>query len=107
MFLHHGVDKDNVYRTGVFMLDLNDPRKVIARARDFILEPQHDYETKGIMPCGVVFPTANIVIKDNFLVYYGGADKYIAVASAPLKEVVDFVMSHPVGKTSRKKVAAR
>jgi predicted GH43/DUF377 family glycosyl hydrolase len=94
--LYHGVDAKNTYRTGVFLLDLKDPRKVIARAPGHILEPEHDYETKGVMPVGVVFPTANVVIDGTLFVYYGGADKYIGVATAPLKDVLDYVLQHPV-----------
>jgi predicted GH43/DUF377 family glycosyl hydrolase len=60
------------------------------------MEPEHDYETKGIVPFGVVFPTGNVVINGTLFVYYGAADMYIGVATAPLKEVVDFVMKHPV-----------
>lgn len=94
---YHGVDKEkNTYRTGFLMLDLKDPRKVIARTEDYVMEPEHDYETKGIVPFGVVFPTGNVVINGTLFVYYGAADMYIGVATAPLKEVVDFVMKHPV-----------
>lgn len=93
--IYHGVDSHNVYRAGVMMLDLSNPKRVIARAPDFILEPEHEYETKGIMK-NVVFPTGNVVINGQLHVYYGGGDKTIAVAYAPLQDVIDYVMSHKV-----------
>ncbi|MGQ0645284.1 MAG: glycosidase [Elusimicrobiota bacterium] len=91
LVLYHGVDEKNIYRTGAMLLDLQDPRRVVARCPHPILEPEHDYETKGVMNCGVVFPTGNVVIGDTLFVYYGGADKYIGVATAPLGELVDYV----------------
>jgi hypothetical protein len=96
---YHGVDKEkNTYRTGFLMLDLKDPRKVIARTEDYVMEPEHDYETKGIVPFGVVFPTGNVVINGTLFVYYGAADMYIGVATAPLKEVVDFAILQILGR---------
>ncbi len=93
LVLYHGVDEKNVYRTGMMMLDLKNPRKVIARCPNFIMEPEFDFETKGVMPVSVVFPTGNIVIKGQIYVYYGGGDKTIGVATAPLKDLVDYCMS--------------
>ena len=96
LVLYHGVDVKNHYRTGVFMLDLKDPRKIIAQAPDFILEPEYDWETKGVMPVSVVFPTGNVVINGTLFVYYGGGDKCIGVATAPLRDLVEYVMKFPV-----------
>lgn len=96
LVLYHGVDEKNVYRTGAMLLDLKDPRKVLFRGPDAILEPEHDYETQGVMTCGVVFPTGNVIVKDTLYVYYGGADKYIGVATAPLAEVLAYLLKHPV-----------
>lgn len=95
LVLYHGVGKDNTYRTGAMMLDLKDPSRVIARKPDFILEPEHEYEKKGIMS-NVVFPTGNVVIGKDLFVYYGAGDKCIGVASAPLAELVDDVLKYPV-----------
>lgn len=97
LFLHHGVDRNHVYRAGAMMLDLKDPCRVIARTPEPILEPEHDYETQGSIIANVVFPTGNVVIGDTLFVYYGGADQFIGVATAPLQDLVDHVMSHPVG----------
>ena len=88
--LYHGVEKGGrgYYRVGALMLDLNDPTKVIARTRNFIMEPEFDYELEGYYS-GCVFPTGNIV-KDGILyVYYGGADKYVGVATADFDELVN------------------
>ena len=66
--LYHGVDDKGIYRVGAVLLDLDDPRKVIARTKDFLMEPEFDYETCGIYE-GCVFPTG-AVVKDGTLYIY-------------------------------------
>lgn len=88
--LYHGVEKGGMgyYRVGAVMLDLNDPTKVIARSKNFIMEPEFEYELEGFYK-GCVFPTGN-VLKDGILyVYYGAADKYIGVATADFNDLTD------------------
>lgn len=93
LMLYHGVDDNNVYRVGVMMLDLTDPRKVIARSPDYIMEPEYEYEKKGITD-NVVFPCGNVIIKDELFIYYGGADKVCCVATVKLKEIIDYVLQY-------------
>ena len=86
--LYHAVDKDGVYRVGAVLLDLNDPRKILARTKRFIMEPETDYEKSGIYN-GCVFPTGNVV-KDGILyIYYGCADVYISVATVNFAELLN------------------
>ena len=92
--IYHGVNENIEYRTGIMMLDINDPSKVIARSPDPILEPEFEFEKKGVVP-NVVFPTSNVVIGDDIFVYYGGADTVCCVATANLKELTDYVMKYP------------
>ncbi|MFH0953341.1 MAG: glycosidase [Verrucomicrobiota bacterium] len=92
--LYHGVDDAFTYRAGAMMLDLNDPHRVIARTPEPILEPETECERNGLVN-NVVFPCGNVVIGDTLFVYYGAADKYCCVATAPLAQLVDYVMSHP------------
>jgi predicted GH43/DUF377 family glycosyl hydrolase len=92
--LYHGVDDEHVYRTGAFMLDLDNPSKILARTPEPILEPEEAYEREGLVP-NVVFPCGNVVIGDKLFVYYGGADKCCCVATANLGELVDHVLAHP------------
>lgn len=93
LMLYHGVDERQVYRVGAMMLDLDDPHRILARTPEPILEPETPYERKGLV-ANVAFPCGNVVIGDTLFVYYGGADTVCAVATAPLKDLVDFVMSH-------------
>jgi predicted GH43/DUF377 family glycosyl hydrolase len=85
----HGVSKtDDTYRVGAVLLDLDNPRKIIARTKEPIMIPEADFETKGLYN-GCVFPTGNVV-KDNILyVYYGAADKYVCVATCNFTDLIE------------------
>lgn len=89
LMLYHGVSAhDKAYRVGAFLLDLNDPRKILARTKEPLMEPTEDYETSGYYN-GCVFPTGNL-IKDGILyVYYGAADHFIGLATCRLNDLLD------------------
>lgn len=89
LLLYHGVSKEDMkYRMGAALLDLKNPMKVIARLHNPIFEPISWYENEGYRT-GTVFSNGQ-VIKDGVLfVYYGAADKYLAVATAPIKTILD------------------
>lgn len=79
--IYHGVSKeDNKYRIGAVLLDLKYPDQIITRIDYPILEPEEDYEKKGLRP-NTVFSCGNVVIKDKLYIYYGGADEVIGVAT--------------------------
>jgi len=78
---------------GVMLLDLNNPLKIVARASDYIMEPEMEYETQGFYN-GCVFPTGNVIVGDTLYVYYGGADKYCCVATCKVQELLDFVLKY-------------
>lgn len=89
LFLYHAVDKDMVYRLGYAILALDDPMKVIYRHPEPILEPVEICERTGVV-ANVVFSCGAVVIDGTVFVYYGGADTVIGVATAPLKDFLDF-----------------
>lgn len=94
--LYHGVDEKGVYRVGALLLDLTNPRRVLARLPEPILEPETEFEWHGLYPHGVVFPTANVVKDGRLFVYYGCADQTIGVATCDFRALVDHVHRHPV-----------
>ncbi len=89
LLFYHAMDNDwSKYKVGAMLLDLKDPTKVLHRAREPVLEPVEFYENSGYKP-GIVY-VSGVVIKDgNILVYYGGADNYVCVASAKLEEFLE------------------
>lgn len=82
--IYNGADDKNVYRTGWVQFDKNDPTKVLARAEVPIFEPVYDWEKNGQVP-NVVFVEGLVRDGNRWLFYYGGADKYIGVASAAVR----------------------
>jgi predicted GH43/DUF377 family glycosyl hydrolase len=94
LVLYHGVDRHHVYRAGAMLLDLKNPRIILARSPEPVLQPEKDYECKGLIP-NVVFPTGNVVIKGRLFVYYGGADKVCCLATVSLNKFVAYLLKHP------------
>ena len=90
LVLYHGYDDEIVYRFGACLLDLHDPTRVIARPKDFIMQPQETWELKGDVP-NAIFSAANPLIDDTIHVYYGGADRLIGLATCALDEALEFV----------------
>ena len=95
LVLYHGVEHGGkgYYRVGALLLDLENPLKVIGRTKDFILEPEHEFEVKGNYN-GCVFPTGNAIIGDTLYVYYGAADKYICAATCNVDELIHFIKTN-------------
>ena len=87
LVVYHAADLDHVYRAGLALLDLDDPRKVIARSRYPVMEPTYSYEIEGDIP-NVVFPQGAIVEDGLLRLYYGAGDTVIGEASAPLDDVM-------------------
>lgn len=86
---YHGVDKNNVYRLGIALLDLHDPSLIIGRTMEPILEPEMSWEKEGRVK-NVVFTCGVIEADDKYWIYYGGADTAIGVASISKQEVWDW-----------------
>jgi len=69
--------------TGWALFDKNDPTKVLARANAPVFAPTLEWEKVGQVP-NVVFVEGLVREPNRWLYYYGGADKYIGVASTPV-----------------------
>ena len=85
LLIYHGVDKKQSYRLGAALLDLNDPRKVVKRQREFILEPREKWELKGDVN-DVVFTCGAVLLGTELSVYYGCADTVIGLARADIAD---------------------
>ena len=92
LMIYHGVGDGGTaaYQVGAMLLDREDPLKVLARTPEPILSPEEWYETQGFYN-HCVFPTGNVVVDGTFYLYYGGADKYVGVATCPLRELLDYL----------------
>jgi predicted GH43/DUF377 family glycosyl hydrolase len=83
-----------VYRVGMVLLDLDNPTRVLRRTPTWVLGPDADYERVGDVP-NVVFPTGLVHDGDELRLYYGAADLSVAMASARMSEVLDYLVGLP------------
>lgn len=72
------------YKIGAMILDLDHPAQVLFRTNRPILTPAHSYEYDGTR--GIVYPDGAVVRHGTLFVYYGSADKFVCVATAPFQE---------------------
>jgi predicted GH43/DUF377 family glycosyl hydrolase len=92
LFIYHGASFERVYQLGVLLLDKRDPERVLYRSETPILVPTTDYERFGRVP-NVVFSCGAILMDDQLLMYYGGADSVVCVATYDLSELMLQVQS--------------
>lgn len=95
LLIYHAVDEQHVYRVGMALLDLDDPRRVIARTSEPVMEPEEPYERMGDVN-NVVFPQGAVVLDDLLHLYYGAADRVIGHATAPLADLLNH-LKHGTG----------
>lgn len=90
LLIYHAVEdtnKERVYRAGAALLDRKDPCKVISHMREPLFSPEKKWELKGDVN-NVVFPTGTAVFDGRLYIYYGAADKRIAVASVDMDDLL-------------------
>lgn len=94
LFYHGVLNSCNgfVYSFSAALLDLDQPWKVIARARPYLISPQKTYECVGDVP-NVAFPCAALTDSDTdrVAVYYGCADTSTGLVFGRIGEIIDFV----------------
>jgi len=90
LFIYHAVDRNYTYRLGAALIDLENPERVIKRAKVPLLSPETPEEKTGDVG-NVTFTCGAVVKNDTLFVYYGAADTVINVATAKLSDVIDFV----------------
>jgi len=109
LHVYHGVathfNSVNIYQAGVFLADLNDPGRLIARCRENILEPRELYELTGQVP-NVVFPGGMVVESydsegfakpdSRVRIYYGAADTVVCLAFTTVRELVSAAHGEPI-----------
>ena len=95
LIIYHGVRvtaSGSLYRVGTALLDLENPRKIIARCDQWVFGPQENFEYMGDVP-GVTFPTGAMLDEQTgeLRMYYGAADKSVAVATASLSDLLNML----------------
>lgn len=97
LVLYHGVRVTGggvIYRLGLALLDLENPARLLRRSEEWIFGPMETYEQHGDVD-NVVFPCGWIQQGDEVRLYYGGADTCIALATASLKDLLEYLKHCP------------
>jgi len=92
LLMYHGVHATAagpIYRAGLALLDLENPRVVVGRTDEWVFGPSAPYEVAGdvakvVFPCGWVLDPAGEVVS----VYYGGGDSVVGLATVPLADLL-------------------
>jgi len=86
--IYHGANEHHQYCLGAFLMDINDPAKVIAQTDDPIMIPTAEYEVSGFFG-NVVFTNGHIVDPDGDIltIYYGASDEFVCGAKFSIKEI--------------------
>lgn len=98
LVIYHGVRhtaSGALYRMGLALLDREDPRIVIRRAKDWVFGPSAGYECMGDVP-NVVFSCGTVVDEaaGELRMYYGAADTSISVATARVPDLLDWLRTN-------------
>ncbi|MEO5916934.1 MAG: glycoside hydrolase family 130 protein [Luteolibacter sp.] len=86
LVITHGVGPMRKYCIGAVLLDLNDPTKVIGRLKKPLISPE-GVEREGYVP-NVVYSCGSLVHGDKLILPYAMSDKFTAIASVDLKELL-------------------
>jgi predicted GH43/DUF377 family glycosyl hydrolase len=98
LVIYHGVRQSCagcLYRLGLALFDLNVPERCLLRGDSWIFAPEESYERQGdvanvIFPCGYTRAPDEDVLN----LYYGCADSSIALATASVRSLLDWLKKH-------------
>ena len=100
LIIYHGVRQTasgSLYRVGLALLDLENPRIIRNRSDQWVFGPYESYERIGDVP-GVTFPTGTVYDSetDQLIMYYGAADSTVCLATARLQNLVDHLLNSKI-----------
>ncbi len=99
LIVYHGVRQTPagmLYRLGLALLDLEDPRRVLHRGEEWVVGPEAPYEVAGdipnvVFPCGAVLDEASGELR----LYYGAADTCVGLMTARLADLLAWLRTQP------------
>jgi predicted GH43/DUF377 family glycosyl hydrolase len=71
------------YSVGQALFDKNHPTQLLQRLSQPSLHPERSYERSGQYAAGTTFGEGLVYFKEKWFLYYGCADSFVAVATAP------------------------
>ncbi len=101
LLCYHGVHMTSsgpIYRVGLALLDLDEPRRILRRTDEWVLAPTAPYERSGDVN-KVVFPTGWVLdeVTGRLAIYYGAGDSVIALVTASLDDILAMMRKVPRG----------
>ena len=93
LVLSHGVGPMRKYSIGAFLLDLNDPSKVIGRLREPLLSPEHA-EREGYVP-NVVYSCGGQIHGKDLIIPYAMSDYASSFALVNVEELLNKLKDNP------------
>ena len=87
LVLSHGVGAMRGYSIGAFLLDRDDPSKVIGRLKEPLLTPNEN-EREGYVP-NVVYSCGSAINRDELIIPYATSDHASSFAKVNIKELID------------------
>ncbi len=78
---------DPIFGVEAVLLDLKNPKKVIAKTKGPFMVPETDYEKNGVVK-NITFPSGTLIVDRKLHVYYGGADTVCASAEMSLEALL-------------------
>lgn len=97
LVLSHGVGPMRTYSIGAFLLDLDDPSKVIGRLSEPLIEPTEE-EREGYVP-NVVYTCGALLHGDELIIPYGLADYSTTFATISLQALLKAITSQSASLT--------
>jgi len=97
LMIYHGVQETHkgvIYHAKAALLQLDKPENEIARLDLPLFSPTKQWEIEGEVN-DVVFPTGQALFGDDLYIYYGAADKHIAVAKMNINELILELVKQP------------
>jgi predicted GH43/DUF377 family glycosyl hydrolase len=86
---------NKIFGIEALLLDLEDPRKIIARTHGALLVPEETYEEFGQVP-NVIFPSGCFISGKKVFIYYGATDTTCCRASVDLDDLLASIKREPV-----------
>ncbi|MBL8155637.1 MAG: glycosidase [Anaerolineae bacterium] len=101
LVIYHGVRQTaagSLYRLGLALFDLNDPTHCLKRGDEWVFGPEEVCEQVGdvgyvVFPCGYTLDPDG----DTIRLYYGAADSSIALATASIRELLEWLEKRTKG----------
>jgi predicted GH43/DUF377 family glycosyl hydrolase len=95
LMIYHGVRQNAagcLYRLGLALFDLHTPERCLKRGDEWIFGPEESYERHGDV-ANVVFPCGYTIAPDGdtLHIYYGAADTSIALATASVRGLLEWL----------------